>query len=362
MTGRALLGGPSRRLVLFGDPVGLPQLLRIVKGCEILAIVGATIRPQQHGAIAALAHGVGASFLVQPRAHDSDHAGFRSRLATLAPDLLVVNSYSMILQPDVLAVSRHGAVNVHGALLPAYRGANVTEWALINGARETGATIHVMDSGIDTGPVIAQRRVPIGFEDTWLDVRRRVVAATEGLLEEAMPAILAGHAEMRPQDRDGAQYWSRRKAADGAFTWDWSTIAIYNHVRALVAPHPGASVDGVAVDSWLSVPEVVWRKFRAGRGAWHSTRWQLVPQMPRPKRSRRLANAVLPFDVRNRAGGTVGWVHLSGISDAPSPLRAVLGTVQRVRGLRGTDAELRALVGRVAADEFGRGVVFAEPA
>ena len=121
--------------MLFGDPVGLPQLLRVVEGCEILAVVGAVIRPQQHGAIAALAGGIGAPFLIQPRARDADHADFRSKIAALAPDLIVVNSYSMILQPDVLALPRHGAVNVHGALLPAYRGANVTEWALINGER-----------------------------------------------------------------------------------------------------------------------------------------------------------------------------------------------------------------------------------
>jgi methionyl-tRNA formyltransferase len=362
MTAGSRLGGPSRRLVLFGDPVGIPQLLRMVKGCEILAVVGAAIRPQQHGAIAALASGIGAPFLVQPPARDVDYATFRSKFAALAPDLSIVNSYSMILQPDVLAVPRHGAVNVHGALLPAYRGANVTEWALINGERETGVTIHAMDSGIDTGPIIAQRRVPIGFEDTWLDVRRRVGAATESLLAETMPEILAGRAEIGPQDARAGRHWSRRKAGDGAFTWGWPTIAIYHHVRALVAPHPGASVDGVVVESWLSVPEILWQKCRAGRGHWRSARWQLVPQTPRRKRTRQLANAVLPFDVRNHAGGTVGWVHLSGISEAASPLRAILGVARRVRGLRVSDAELRALIRRVAAEEFSRDVVFKDAA
>lgn len=362
MTGGSRLGGPSRRLVLFGDPVGLPQLLRVVDACEILAVVGASIRPQQHGALAALASGIGAPFLVQPRVRDANHADFRSQLAALGPDLIVVNSYSMILQPDVLALSRHGAVNVHGALLPAYRGANVTEWALINGERETGVTIHVMDSGIDTGPIVAQRKVPIGFEDTWLDVRRRVGAATESLLVETMPAILAGRAEPRPQGENAGRYWNRRKSEDGAFTWDWPAIAIYHHVRALVAPHPGASVDGVVVESWLSVPEILWRKFCAGRGNWRSARWQLAPQTPRRKRTRQLANAVLPLDVRNHAGGTVGWVHLGGVSEPASPLHAVLGTGDRVRGLRVADAELRALVRRVAAEELKRDIVFADDA
>lgn len=360
MTAGARLGGPSRRLVLFGDPVGIPQLLRVVEGCEILAVVGAAIRPQQHSALAALASGVGAPFLVQPRARDADHADFRSTLAALRPDLIVVNSYSMILQPDVLAVPRNGAVNVHGALLPAYRGANVTEWALINGERDTGVTIHAMDSSIDTGPIIAQRKAPIRFEDTWLDVRRRLGAVTESLLAETMPEILAGRVELRPQEASAGRHWNRRKVADGAFTWDWPAIAIYHHVRALVAPHPGASVDGVVVESWLSVPEILWRKFSAGRGIWRSARWQLAPQTPRRKRTRQLANAVLPFDVRNHAGGTVGWAHLSGISEPDSPLRAVLGAAQRVRGLRVSDAELHALIRRVAAEEFSRAVVFVD--
>jgi hypothetical protein len=219
-----------------------------------------------------------------------------------------------------------------------------------------------MDSGIDTGPIIAQRKVPIRFEDTWLDVRRRLGAGTESLLAETMPTILAGRAELRLQDAGAGRHWGRRKVEDGAFTWDWPAIAIYHHVRALVAPHPGASVDGVVVGSWLSVPEILWRKFRAGRGNWVSARWQLAPQTPRRKRTRQLANAVLPFDVRNHAGGTVGWVHLGRVSEPALPLHAVLGTGDRVRGLRVADAELRALVRRVAAEELKRDVVFADAA
>jgi hypothetical protein len=191
-------------------------------------------------------------------------------------------------------------------------------------------------------------------------VRRRLGAVTESLLAETMPAILAGYSELRPQDADAGRHWRRRKAEDGAFTWDWPTIAIYNQVRALVDPHPGACVDGAVIGAWLSVPEILWRKYKAGRGSWSSARWHLAPQAPRSKRTRQLANAVLPFDVRNPAGGTVGWVHLSGISDTAAPLHAVVGTAERVRGLRVADAELRDLVRRVAAAELGRDVMFAD--
>jgi methionyl-tRNA formyltransferase len=350
--------GPSRRLALFGDPVGFPLSLRAAKHAEIVVMVGAAIRPWQHAEIAALAAQVGAPFLIQPRRSDPDYGAFVERMAQLAPDLIFVNSYSMILAPDILSIPRHGAVNVHGAMLPAYRGANPIEWALINGERSTGVTVHMMDDGIDTGPIIAQRAVPILFEDTWLDVRRRVQSATESLLAEVVPAILSGEATATPQDGGSGRHWPRRRAADGDFSWALPAIDIYNLVRALVAPHAGACAEGRPIASWQSLPAIVWRKFAAGAGtSWSRGRWRLVPHRPRPVRDRRSANRSLILDIRT-AGAAVATCSITGMSDPSGPLLATVARSPRVRVPENHLSEMRLLISRFSATELKRDVAF----
>jgi methionyl-tRNA formyltransferase len=342
---------------LFGDPVGLPQLLRLVERDIVVGLVGASIRPDQHTCLAAIAERTGLPLLIQPRAKDAGYPDFVRQLRALAPDLMVVNSYAMILHPDVLATPRFGAINVHGALLPAYRGANPTEWALINGERETGVTIHAIDAGIDTGPIIAQRRVPIYFADTWRDVRRRVTAATEALLAETLPAILAGTAALHPQDESIARHWPRRSAEDGRFEWSRPAIDIYNLVRALVHPHPGATVAGETIHTWRPLDELVWRKYRAGAGQWTEGRWRLVPQRPTRRASRQTAGS-LRFDLKPRAGRPVGWCAITGIEASKGPVRAGLDVMPRAR-LAGSERRiLRALVRRFAELELRRDVEF----
>ncbi len=350
--------GPSRRLVLFGDPVGLPQMLRVAQGVEVAALVGAAIRPAQHAEIAALADRIGAPFLVQPRRSDAGYGAFVERISRLTPDLIFVNSYSMILAPDVLAIPRHGAVNVHGAMLPAYRGANPIEWTLINGERSTGVTVHMMDAGIDTGPIVAQKPVPILFEDTWLDVRRRVQAATEALLAEAFPAILAGDASATAQDEGSGRHWPRRRPVDGDFSWAMPAIDIYNLVRALVAPHAGANAEGTPITSWQSLPAVVWQKFAAGAGTtWSRGRWRLVPLRPPAAGDRRRANGALAIDIH--AGGVpVATCSITGISDPSMPLRAELTRAPRARLPRSHRLELELLIARFSVAELKRDVAF----
>jgi methionyl-tRNA formyltransferase len=257
-------------VVLFGDTVGLPRLLRLLPEGSVRAVVMAGIRPAQREALEALSADAGVPLLVQPRRDDTGHAGFVRSLDALAPDLILVDSYSMLLAPDVLAVARRDALNVHGALLPQYRGANPTQWALLNDERETGVTIHVMSEAFDAGDIVAERRVPIRFTDTWLDIHARIADATEALLAEQLPGILAGAYERRPQDPALARHFRRRTPEDGRIDWDASVLAIYNLVRALVAPNPGASYrDGdetVVVDRYLTISEVAALKYgRAGR-------------------------------------------------------------------------------------------------
>jgi methionyl-tRNA formyltransferase len=355
---RIALKGPSRRLVLFGDPTGLPQLLDVVDRAAVVAMVGAAIRPEQHVALSELSARTGVPFLVQPGQDSPEMQDFARALEGLAPDLILVNSYSMILSPRLLSIPGNGAVNVHGALLPAYRGANPTEWALINGERQTGVTIHVMDSGIDTGPIIAQSRVPIAFEDTWIDVRRRVRAATEALLSEFVPAIVAGTAQAFRQPPDG-RHWRRRKAADGAFDWDQPAVSIYNLIRALVAPHPGAvSPEGREIREWQSLPAIVWMKYGDGRRRWADPRWRVSACRPRAQRCRKAANAFLDLCISPQHGTQIGVCRISGLGrSAPAAISVERAT--RARISTGMLNDLHELVARFAAAELGQDVVFA---
>jgi hypothetical protein len=282
---------------------------------------------------------------------------FANALEALKPDLFLVNSYSMILGAPLLSLPRHGAINVHGALLPAYRGANPMEWALINGERETGVTVHLIDPGIDTGPIIGQARVPIAFEDTWLDARRRVRAATETLLRELLPAILAGGIPAHRQG-GGSRHWKRRTAEDGAFDWSKSAVSIYNLIRALVTPHPGAvSPDGRTFLEWQSLPAVVWMKYGTGNRRWTDARWRLSPRRPRPQPSRKAANAYLDVRVTPLHGMPIGVCRISGLGrDEPAVVR--LACAPRARISVGLRAEIHETLARFAASELEQDVVF----
>jgi folate-dependent phosphoribosylglycinamide formyltransferase PurN len=269
----------------------------------------------------ALAVEANVPLLLQPSWRAANYPGFVAHLKSFKPHLFVINSYSMILRADLLAVPGRGTVNIHGALLPQYRGANVTEWALINEERMSGVTMHVVDSEIDTGPVIGQLTVPLTFEDTWVDARRRINEATRKLLSERMPDVLAGRYSAIPQSE--GRHWPRRSEKDGRFEWRQPLRHIYNLVRALVAPHPGVSwdkPDGTAgtLNHWTSLAELA--VLKAGqRGDWRYDDLLLSPKpaLPTkpvlPEMSRKAANTVIIFDVKDDQGGVVGSAMLRDI-------------------------------------------------
>ena len=260
----------SLRVVGFGDDYGLPQLQRHLPPGALVALVGAELRPQYFAPLRELADSLGIPFLVQPPRTSPNYPQFPATLAALEPDLIMVNSYSMKLHPDVLAIPRRGGVNVHGALLPEYRGSNPIQWALLNNELETGVTMHYMDANFDTGDIIAQRRVPIFIADTWQDIQARLLTATEDLLAEELPRLLSGTNSRVPQDESRARYYCRRHPEDGRIDWQMSVLQIYNLVRALVKPHPGAFyLEGpqwVVLDEYLALPQIARLKYGSAGG------------------------------------------------------------------------------------------------
>lgn len=259
------------RILVFGDDYGLPQVVRHMPLENIIGLVGAGIRPSQHEQLRRLAKGYGLLFLIQPRITDSGYLDFVKEIGSLKPDLIFVNSYSMLLRDEILSIPSLGCVNVHGALLPQYRGSNPIQWALLNNESETGVTMHYMDENFDTGDIIAQRRVPIYFENTWRDVQARIADATENMLAEELPKLLAGSNARQPQDSGKAHYYKRRHPEDGLINWNGSVLYIYNLIRALVKPHPGAfflDADGqrVVLDEYRSILQVTGLKYSKGGG------------------------------------------------------------------------------------------------
>lgn len=253
------------RVLAFGNEHGLPRLLRLLPRDAVTAVARAANRPGAAPSLERLAAEHGVPLLVHPLAGDPELPAFVARVTDLRPDLILVDSYSQRLTPELLAAAPHGGVNVHGALLPRHRGANPTQWALIDDDRETGVTVHRMTAGFDEGDVLAQSTVPIHFEDTWVDVNRRIGEATDALLAHQLPRILAGDLAGTPQDESRATYRPRRTAEDGRIDWSASCLAIYNLVRALVAPHPGAfyerAGERVVLDRLVPIGQIAAMKF-----------------------------------------------------------------------------------------------------
>lgn len=253
------------RILLFGDTHGLPMLLRALPPETICGIVAAGVRPQYHDELRRLAEETGVPFAIQPLPASPDYAGFVRWVRELSPQILWVNSYSMKLREEILRIPEAGALNIHGALLPYYRGCNPTQWAILRGESATGVTLHEVTAGIDEGPIIARKEVPLLFEDTWKDVQGRIAGATERLLEESVPEVLSGVWRAEPQNEKTAWYGRRRRPEDGRFSWNDGVLDIYNLIRALVAPHPGAffeEPDGgkTVIDRFLHLSEVIGMK------------------------------------------------------------------------------------------------------
>jgi methionyl-tRNA formyltransferase len=170
---------------------------------------------------------------------DANGAASLAKLREIGPDLVVVVAYGLILSPEVLAVPRLGAVNLHASLLPDYRGASPVARAILDGRRETGVTTLWMDEGIDTGPVIFQRRVAIGDEETAGALGERLSREGGALLVETVRAIERGEAPRLPQDRAAGSYCRKLRKEEGAIDWTADAERVVRHVRAMT-PWPGA--------------------------------------------------------------------------------------------------------------------------
>ncbi len=174
----------------------------------------------------------------------------------LKPEVIFSFYYRDMIPKAILYLPRLGAFNMHGSLLPRYRGRACVNWAIIHGETETGATLHWMTARPDEGDIVDQERVPITESDTALDVMLKVADAAGRVLARSLPLIEAGEAPRIPQDHSKATYFGRRRPEDGLIDWSAPARNICNLVRAVTRPYPGAFtfLDGRKVFIWKATP------------------------------------------------------------------------------------------------------------
>ena len=162
------------------------------------------------------------------------------KIAALRPDFFFSFYYREMLKASLLAIPKAGALNMHGSLLPRYRGRVPVNWAIIRGETETGATLHYMTEKPDNGDIVAQQAVPILPDDNALQVFQKVTVAAEMALNHALPELRAGCAPRVKQDLSLGAYFGGRCAEDGVIDWQQNAVDIHNLVRAVAPPYPGA--------------------------------------------------------------------------------------------------------------------------
>jgi methionyl-tRNA formyltransferase len=194
------------------------------------------------GSVAQLAQSRGIETLLS---EDMNH--LRERIRAISPEFMFSFYYRRMLPPEVLALARKGAFNMHGSLLPKYRGRAPVNWAILKGESETGATLHEMVAKPDAGRIVDQERVPIGPDETAAEVFAKVSDAAETVLKRSLPHLLAGTASLKKQDLSKGSYFGARRPEDGRIDWSKSALEIHNLVRAVAPPYPGAFTDKMRI-------------------------------------------------------------------------------------------------------------------
>jgi methionyl-tRNA formyltransferase len=165
------------------------------------------------------------------------------RLRALAPDYIFSFYYRHMIPAEILAIAKIAALNMHGSLLPKYRGRAPVNWAILHGESETGATLHVMEAKPDAGDIVGQASVAIGPDETATEVFGKVSQAAVKVITQVLPDLFTGKITRKPNELEKGSYFGGRKPSDGQIHWDQTALQVHNLVRAVAPPYPGAFTD-----------------------------------------------------------------------------------------------------------------------
>jgi methionyl-tRNA formyltransferase len=226
------------RVLFLGTPsFAVPTLEALLEGDhEVLAVLTRPDRPRGRGGrlapspvkLAALRHGLP---VLQPRQVNGERA--LAAVRALAPDVAVIVAFGRILSPDFLSLPARGCVNLHGSLLPAYRGAAPIQWAVARGETRTGLTTMRLDAGLDTGDILLQRGVEIGDDENAADLADRMARLGAPLVVETLDGLARGSVIPRPQPREGVSRAPLLRREDGRIDWRRDAPAIALQVRGM---------------------------------------------------------------------------------------------------------------------------------
>ncbi len=244
------------RIVFMGTPeFAVPTLQALAQRVDVVGVVTQPDRPAGRGKrlapppVKQAAQALGLP-IIQPKRLREPEA--MQQLTTWAPDVIVVAAFGQILKPAVLDLPRYGCLNVHASLLPRHRGAAPITAAILAGDHETGITIMKMDVGLDTGPMLARRAVPLLADDTTASLSARLAPIGADLLVETLPGYVAGQIRPELQDESLATYAPQLKKEDGRLAFERPAQQLERAVRAYT-PWPGA------FGMWRDQPLRLWR-------------------------------------------------------------------------------------------------------
>jgi methionyl-tRNA formyltransferase len=235
---------PIRALVFAYHNVGVGCIKALLDaGIQIELVVTHVDDPHENiwfGSVAALCQERSIPY-VQPEA--SDLLELLPQFKKIAPDYIFSFYYRYMITSDILATARIAALNMHGSLLPKYRGRAPVNWAILHGETETGASLHIMEAKPDAGDIVGQVAVPIDPDEDATAVFAKVSNAAIEVIQAALPELLQGRVPRTPNVLANGSYFGGRKPEDGRIQWSQDALQVHNLIRAVAPPYPGAFTD-----------------------------------------------------------------------------------------------------------------------
>jgi methionyl-tRNA formyltransferase len=210
----------------------------VTTGDEIsISYAKTTVQISTHADFHHIAHSTGSALI---RYDQTTPDELHARLSALNPDLILVLGWYYKVSSRIRSLPPKGCLGIHASMLPKYRGGAPISWAIINGEIETGVTLFELVEETDAGDIIAQARIPITADDSWVEVYQRATEASVEILRKQLPLIGRGNMQRCPQDSAQATYFPQRGPEDGEIFWGWPARRIHDFVRAQTHPYPGA--------------------------------------------------------------------------------------------------------------------------
>jgi len=232
---------PQRAVVFAYHNIGVRGLsVLLANGVDVRLVVTHTDNPAENIWFDSVAELAGLNGIPVITPTDPNSPEVVAQIRDCAPEWFFSFYYRNMLKAELLALPSKGAYNLHGSLLPKYRGRVPINWAVIHGEAETGASLHGMYVKADAGPLVDQEAVAILPNDTAHEVFQKVACAGERVLLRAIPALLNGTAKLTPRDLSEGKYYGGRRPEDGRINWQQGAWPIHNLIRAVAPPYPGA--------------------------------------------------------------------------------------------------------------------------